>query len=223
MVLETFPGGPVRFGKSDFLMPARPRHGTAMRVIPLQIPDIKVLTPKKFCDERGTFSETYNKKALADLGIGVEFVQDNQSASILAGTVRGLHFQLPPFAQDKLIGVLKGRIMDVSVDIRQGSPTFGQSVTVELSAEQSNHVWVPKGFAHGFCTLEPNTEVFYKVSDYYASEYDRGILWNDPDLGIKWPVSADEAVLAERDRSHPRLKHSPDLFVYACASNGGKP
>ena len=187
--------------------------GEKIHLTALAIPDVKVLTPMRWHDDRGIFCETYSKKTLSALGIEMEFVQDNQSVSLRAGTVRGLHFQAAPFAQDKLVRVVRGRIFDVAVDIRRGSPTFGHFVSVEIDAERWNQIFVPKGFAHGFCTLEPRTEVIYKTSNYYAPNHDRGILWNDPELGIRWPVSEDKACLAEKDRHLPRLRNAADLFV----------
>ena len=171
----------------------------------LAIPEVRVLQPQRFEDSRGSFSEVYNAHTFAEHGVRVAFVQDNHSRSVFKGTVRGLHFQTPPFAQDKLVRVPRGRILDVAVDIRVDSPTYGQHVSTELSAENWNQMFVPKGFAHGFCTLEPDTEVVYKVSAYYAPEYDKGLLWNDPALGVQWPVAAEEAVLSDKDRHQPKF------------------
>ena len=176
-----------------------------MHVECLNIPDIRVLSPKKFCDQRGFFSETYNKQAFAALGIYINFVQDNYSYSAEKGTVRGLHFQTAPFAQDKLVRVARGSVFDVVVDLRQGSPTYGRHVSIVLSAEAWNQVLVPIGFAHGLMTLEPDTEVIYKVSNYYSPDQDKGLLWNDPALGIVWPLAESEALLSEKDRIQPRL------------------
>jgi len=183
----------------------------SVTVTELEIPAVKLITPVKHGDSRGFFSETYNRSDLAAAGITTEFVQDNHSLSGPRGTLRGLHYQLPPFAQDKLLRVVRGSVLDIAVDLRSGSPTFGRHVSVVLSAENWTQVLVPAGFAHGFCTLEPDTEVIYKVSDYYAPEHDRGLLWNDPDLGIEWPVGAEDALLSDRDRKHPRLRDAPDL------------
>ena len=166
---------------------------------------VKLIVPKKFADARGYFSETYNREIFLQAGIAVDFVQDNQSRSATVGTIRGLHFQSPPFAQDKLIRVLKGSILDVAVDLRRSSPTYGQYFATELSAENFKQMFVPVGFAHGFCTLEPDTEIFYKVSNPYAPKHDHGLAWNDPALGIAWPVGAEAAVLSDKDRRHPRL------------------
>ena len=176
-----------------------------MHVECLNIPDIRVLSPKKFGDRRGFFSETYNKQAFAALGIDIDFVQDNHSYSADKGTVRGLHFQTPPFAQDKLVRVARGSVFDIAVDLRQGSSSYGRHVSTVLSAEAWNQILVPIGFAHGFMTLEPDTELIYKVSNYYAPDHDKGLLWNDPALGINWPIADDEAVFSEKDRKLPRL------------------
>jgi len=183
-----------------------------MDVVSLDIPDVKIIRPKKFGDHRGFFSETYSRKAFEAAGLLYDFVQDNQSLSAEVGTVRGLHFQLPPFAQDKLVRVVKGAILDVAVDIRKGSPTYGRHVSAVVSAEEWNQILVPIGFAHGFCTLEPNTEVIYKVTNFYSAEHDRGLLWNDPDLGIDWPVAADQALLSDKDRKQPRFAELGDWF-----------
>ena len=176
-----------------------------MQVEHLNIPDVRLLSPRKHGDRRGFFSETYNRKALAVIGIDIDFVQDNHSYSADKGTVRGLHFQTPPFAQDKLVRVARGSVFDIAVDLRQGSPTYGRHVSAVLSAEAWNQILVPIGFAHGFMTLEPDTEVIYKVSNYYAPDHDKGLLWNDPALGISWPIADEEAVLSDKDRKQPRL------------------
>ena len=188
--------------------------GKFMQIAQLAIADVKLITPSIFRDDRGFFSETYNRKALVEAGIASEFVQDNHSLSRQRGVVRGLHFQVAPRGQGKLIRVTRGAILDVAVDIRVGSPTYGQHVTAVLSATNWQQLWVPIGFAHGFCTLEANTEVQYKVTDYYAPECDRGILWHDPALGISWPVAFDEAVLSDKDRKQPRLADAPAAFAY---------
>lgn len=176
-----------------------------MRVEALNIPAVKMLAPGKHGDDRGFFSETYNKKALAASGVRLEFVQDNHSFSAAKGTVRGLHFQTPPYAQDKLVRVTRGAIFDVAVDLRRDSPTYGRHVSATLSAAAWNQILVPIGFAHGLMTLEPNTEVIYKVSDYFAPEHDHGLLWNDPALGIEWPLAEHEAILSDKDRAQPRF------------------
>ena len=183
-----------------------------MQVIDTEIRGLKILRPKKIGDNRGFFSEVFNERLLSDAGITARFVQDNHSLSAEKGVVRGLHYQLPPMAQDKLLRVVHGKILDIAVDIRRHSPTFGQSVTVVLSAQNWKQLFVPAGFAHGFVTLEPNTEVLYKVTNYYSPEHERGIRWNDPDLGIDWGISQDSAILSPRDRVHPLLKEVKDLF-----------
>lgn len=180
---------------------------------PCAIADVKILTPQRFTDPRGVFVETYSASAFADLGIDLVFMQDNQSRSTHIGTIRGLHFQSPPFAQDKLVRVIKGRIVDVAVDVRTGSPTFGRHVSVELSAEDGRQLLVPIGFAHGFVTLEPDTEVFYKVSNVYAPAHDHGLAFDDPALGIDWRLPASGRVLSAKDRTHPRLADLPACFV----------
>jgi len=174
-----------------------------MDVHPTIIPDVKIITPRRFSDDRGFFSETYNMRTLHEAGIALDFVQDNHSLSARKGTLRGLHFQAPPMAQDKLVRVTRGAVLDVAVDIRRDSPTFGRHVAVELSAENWRQLLVPIGFAHAFCTLEPDTEVLYKVTNYYSAEHDAGIAWDDPDLAIDWPVA--DPVLSDKDRAHPRL------------------
>lgn len=169
------------------------------------IPAVKIVTPKKHGDPRGFFSETWSRKAFAEAGLDLDFVQDNQSLSAPVGTLRGLHFQSPPFAQDKLVRVTRGRILDVAVDIRASSPTFGKHVAVELSAENWRQLLVPIGFAHGFVTLEPDTEVLYKVTAPYAPENDHGLAFDDPALGIDWRLPLSGLTLSDKDRKHPRL------------------
>jgi dTDP-4-dehydrorhamnose 3,5-epimerase len=183
-----------------------------MEVRPTQIPDVKLLVLRKHGDTRGFFSETYNRRDFAALGIGLEFVQDNQALSGPAGTVRGLHYQLPPAAQSKLVRVTRGRIFDVAVDIRRGSPSFGKFASSELSAEEWNQLYIPAGFAHGYCTLTADTEVIYKVSDYYTPVHERAIRWNDPAIGIPWPIGEAAAIISDRDRRSPLLAQQPDLF-----------
>jgi dTDP-4-dehydrorhamnose 3,5-epimerase len=185
-----------------------------MEVIETTIPEVKLIRPRRHGDERGFFSEVYSRRAWSQVGLQLEFIQDNQSLSRPRGVVRGLHFQVPPFAQTKLMRVVHGKILDVAVDIRHGSPTFGRFVAAVLSADQWNQMLIPKGFAHGFCTLEPDTEVLYKVDTFYEASRDRGLLWNDPEVGIEWPVEGDSAILSERDRHHPRLSELPPYFHY---------
>ena len=185
-----------------------------MDVVALSIPEVKLLKPPRFRDARGVFCEIYNRQLLSRGGIAVEFVQDNCSVSAVSGTIRGLHFQAPPMAQAKIVTVMRGRMRDVVVDCRKGSPTFGQHVGVELDGEEWNQLFVPEGFAHGFCTLEPDTMVLYKVSAPYAPELDGGIAWNDPDLGIDWPVAPDKAMVSEKDKQLPRLRDISSPFTY---------
>jgi dTDP-4-dehydrorhamnose 3,5-epimerase len=189
-----------------------------MNVASLSIPDVKMLEPERFGDQRGFFSETYNRRTLARCGIELEFVQDNHSLSRPKGTIRGLHYQSPPFAQDKLVRVIRGSILDVAVDLRQGSPTYAKHVAAVISAKAWNQMLVPIGFAHGFCTLEADTEIIYKTTNYYSPEHDHGVLWKDPDLGIEWPVSEETAVLSSKDRCLPRLSEivSPFAYVASC-------
>lgn len=185
-----------------------------MEYLPLAIPDVVLVRPKKFEDPRGFFAETFNAKKLA-AALPLPFVQDNLSLSRPVGTLRGLHFQTPPHAQGKLVRCVRGKIFDVAVDIRTGSPTFGKYVSVELSGDTLDQLYVPPGFAHGFCTLEPDTEVSYKVTDYYAPECDAGILWNDSDIGIDWPLPPSGPVLSDKDTKHPGLRTIGDVFRYS--------
>jgi dTDP-4-dehydrorhamnose 3,5-epimerase len=174
-----------------------------MIVESLAIPDVKLLRPRRHIDTRGFFSETYSRRDLLAAGIDESFVQDNHSLSVAEGVVRGLHFQIPPHAQAKLVRVARGAILDVAVDLRCGSPSFGQHVAVRLSAADWAQLYIPVGFAHGFCTLEPRTEILYKTSDYYAPSHERGISWDDPDLAIDWPIAPAEAVLSAKDARLP--------------------
>lgn len=171
-----------------------------------------MLEPARQYDARGFFSETYSRRALHEVGIDVEMVQDNHSLSVARGVVRGLHFQIGAAAQDKLIRVSRGAAFDVAVDLRHRSPTYGKWAATVLSAENWRQVFIPKGFAHGFCSLEPNTELLYKVSAYYAPGSDKGVVWNDPDIGIEWPVLAAEITCSERDADQPRLADLPPYF-----------
>ena len=170
------------------------------------IPDVIKITPRRHSDERGYFVELFREDRFKAHAGDVTFVQHNQSLSRRAGTVRGLHYQLAPAAQGKLVRCLQGAILDVAVDIRPGSPTFGRHVAVELTAEDDTQLWIPEGFAHGFCTLVPHCVVWYAVTDVYSPEHERGVLWNDPDLGIAWPVAPTEATVSERDARQPRLR-----------------
>ncbi len=186
-----------------------------MQIDDTAIADVKVITPRRFADPRGFFAEWHNEKALRALGIDLDFRQDNLSRSARRGTVRGMHFQLAPLPQTKLVGVMAGRVLDVALDIRLGSPTYLRHVAVELSAERGNQILVPEGFAHGFCTLTDEALVFYKVTAPYSAAHDSGIYWADPALGIDWPVCEGDAILSEKDRALPRLDAAKPPFRYA--------
>ena len=180
----------------------------------LNAPDLpRVITPKRHLDPRGWFSETFHQQRLDDLGIHCRFVQDNQSYSARAGTLRGLHFQLPPHAQAKLIMVLRGRILDVVVDLRRGSSTYGRHASVEISADDGQQVYIPVGFAHGFLTITDDVLVMYKVSDYYAPACDSGIRWDDSDIAVPWPTAID-LIISEKDSRLPRLAQFNSPFAY---------
>ncbi len=169
------------------------------------------IVPRRFGDDRGWFSEVWKRSDLDDAGISMDFVQDNESFSADVATLRGLHYQLPPFAQDKLVRVLRGSIQDVAVDIRRGSPTFGHHVSVVLSADLGNQLLVPAGFAHGFCTLEQDVQVTYKVTAPYAPDHERAIRWDDPEIGIDW-LTTGPPMLSAKDAAAPLLADQPDLF-----------
>lgn len=186
-----------------------------MLIKPQGLPEVLEIVPEKFGDTRGFFSETYSARKLAEAGVETTFVQDNHSYSAERGVLRGLHYQLPPFAQAKLVRVIKGSIFDVSVDIRQGSPRYGQWCGCTLTSQDWNQVLVPAGFAHGFLTLEADTEVLYKVSDFYAPEHERAIHFADPDLTIEWPLAGIEPVLSEKDRLAPQLKDQSSVFKFS--------
>lgn len=188
-----------------------------MRIQPTAIKDVLLLEPRVFGDERGFFMETYRKAILRDFGVQGEFVQDNHSLSVEAGTLRGLHFQKNPKAQTKLVRVVRGAILDVAVDIRQGSPTYGAHVAEVLSADNHRQLLIPRGFAHGFVTLAANTEVVYKVDEYYSHAEDRGILWSDPALKISWRV--DMPLLSEKDKAAPLLAAVDNDFIYTESSS----
>lgn len=184
-----------------------------MKIETTALSGVLKIKPRRFGDDRGFFSEVYNKDMFHKAGIEIDFVQDNHSLSVEPGTIRGLHFQLAPAAQDKLVRVARGRILDVAVDLRRSSPTYGQHVRVELSGEDGLQLLIPKGFAHGFCTLEPMTEVLYKVSALYSPEFDRGLAWDDGDLGIAWPLSGRTPILSDKDRRHPSLRALDRVFA----------
>lgn len=181
---------------------------------PLEIPEVLIIEPKVFGDERGFFMEVYNKKDFEEIGLSQEFVQDNHSKST-KDVLRGLHYQKDPMAQGKLVRCVRGAILDVAVDIRKGSPTYGKWVSAEITAENKKLIWVPRGFAHGFITLEDDTEVIYKVDNLYSPENDRGIAWNDPDVGVEWPT--DNPILSDKDSKQPLLKDADNNFVYGVA------
>ena len=183
-----------------------------LTVVPTSIEAVKIITPRSFQDSRGVFCETYNRQRYFEHGVELDFVQDNQSSSAETGTIRGLHFQSNPAAQDKLVRVLRGSIFDVAVDLRRTSPTYGKWVAEELSADNGKQLLVPIGFAHGFCTLEPDTHVLYKVTAYYSPANDLGIAWDDPDLAIDWPIPPGKAILSDKDTRHPRLNSLPTYF-----------
>jgi dTDP-4-dehydrorhamnose 3,5-epimerase len=186
-----------------------------MEVLDTEIQEVKTLRPKRFADARGFFSEIFVASRIEQaLGRSLHFVQDNMSHSSVPGTVRGVHFQARPFAQDKLIATLRGAILDVAVDLRVGSPTFGKSVARRLDAENGLQLFIPVGFGHGFCTLEPDTIVLYKVTAPYAASHDFGVRWDDPDLAIKWPVRPSEAVLSPKDIKQPMLRELPAYFRF---------
>jgi len=186
-----------------------------VQVEELVIPEVKLITPARHGDDRGFFSETWNSERFSEAGLSFSWVQDNHSLSKDKGVLRGLHFQTPPFAQDKLVRVTSGAIIDVAVDIRHGSPSFGRHVSAVISAENWRQILVPAGFAHGFCTLEPDTEVVYKVSALYSRENDKGLAWDDPDLGIDWALNGSPPLLSDKDKSHPKLADLPAYFQYS--------
>lgn len=178
----------------------------SLKVEALAIPDVKLITPARFGDNRGFFSETYNAERFKAAGIEADFVQDNHSLSAEIGTVRGLHYQAPPFAQAKLVRVLRGAIVDVAVDVRKGSPTYGKWVKAELSDENGVQIFVPRGFLHGFVTRVPNTEIAYKVDNYYSKECDGSVKWDDPDLAIDWGLNGLAAICSQKDEQAPAFR-----------------
>jgi dTDP-4-dehydrorhamnose 3,5-epimerase len=180
----------------------------------LAIPDVFIFTPKRFGDDRGFFAETFNRSLIEPMTGPLDWVQDNHSRSNPKGTLRGLHFQIPPFAQDKLVRCLRGSVLDVAVDIRHDSPTFGQHVSATLTADGGEQIFVPKGFAHGFVTLEDACEVIYKVTNYYSATHDRGVKWNDPALAINWGIDERSVTLSGKDASQPTLSETPVYFRY---------
>ena len=185
-----------------------------MKIEPLAISEVKLITPPKFGDSRGFFSETWPSSKLRALGFEENFVQDNHSLSAQKGTIRGLHCQLSPYVQGKLVRVIRGAIWDVAVDIRHGSPSFGKWVAAELSAENWSQLWIPGGFLHGFCTLAPDTEVIYKVTADYARDCERAVRWDDPTLALPWPVQPDEAQLSDKDAVAPLFDPQEKWFSF---------
>ena len=189
-----------------------------MQVTRLAIPDVVVMRPKRHGDARGYFVESFNAGTFRREVCDATFVQDNEALSAQKGTVRGLHFQRPPTAQGKLVRALRGAIFDVAVDIRVGSPSFGRHVSAVLTAEAGDQLWVPPGFAHGYCTIEPDSMIAYKVTNLYSAPDDGGIAWDDPALGIHWPVDVDAAVLSDKDTRQPKLAELPPVFVYEAST-----
>lgn len=185
-----------------------------MKVERLSIPEVILVTPPRFGDNRGFFSETYNADRMGEAGIDLPFVQDNQSLSRQKGVVRGLHCQLAPYEQGKLVRVTRGAIWDVAVDARMGSPTYGKWVGAELSADNWSQLWIPPGFLHGFVTLEENTEVQYKCTALYSKASERAVIWNCPELKIDWPVSEADAVLSDKDLAAPHFAEARGWFQY---------
>jgi dTDP-4-dehydrorhamnose 3,5-epimerase len=185
-----------------------------LEVTETAIRGVRILVARRLRDERGFFAETWNRDRFHDVGIDMEWVQENHALSAAAGTVRGFHYQVAPAAQAKLIRVVRGAVLDVAVDLRRGSPTFGRHVAVELSAANFRQLLIPVGFAQGYCTLEPDTEIIYKVDHVYIPDAERGIRWDDPALGIDWPVKPEVAVLSEKDRGLPLLADQPDLLEH---------
>lgn len=181
-------------------------RGLMLAIEETALPGVLVLTPRRFGDARGFFSESWNRARMAERGLDLDFVQDNHSFSARAGTVRGLHFQAPPHAQAKLVRCGRGRLLDVAVDIRRGSPTFGRWVGVELSFDNGRQLLIPAGFLHGFVTREPGTEILYKCTDRYVPDCERAVRWNDPAIGIDWGLPEEEAVLSEKDAAAPFLR-----------------
>jgi dTDP-4-dehydrorhamnose 3,5-epimerase len=183
-----------------------------VKVEALRIPDVKLVTPVRFNDPRGFFSETWQQTRFAEAGIPGPFIQDNHAVSNGAGVLRGLHCQIGANAQGKLVRCVRGAIFDVAIDVRHGSSTYGQWVGAEISAENWTQIWVPVGFLHAYCTLTAETEVIYKVTGPWDRSAERGVIWNDPDIGIDWPVSPDQVILSDKDRILPRLRDLPPLF-----------
>lgn len=183
-----------------------------MEIRSFDLPGPLEILPRKIEDERGYFSEIFRLGAFAELAGPVDFVQDNQSLSVRTGTVRGIHFQTHPAAQGKLVRCLAGRLVDVAVDLRHDAATYGNWISVVLTPEANNQLWIPEGFGHAFCTLEPNSIISYRVTSYYSPENDKGVAWNDPDIAISWPEVADPTTLSTKDRRQPSLAELPAYF-----------
>lgn len=189
-----------------------------MQISPLSIPDVLLIALPRYEDPRGYLTECFNDRALAEAGIDIAFHQENQAWNAKKNTVRGLHFQTPPSAQAKLVRVVRGALLDVAVDLRQGSPTYGRAATAKLDDRNLHQMYIPRGFAHAYCTLEDDTVVQYRLSDYFVPELALGLQWDDPDIGIDWPVSASDAILSEKDRNQPSLADLPGYFSYDAES-----
>lgn len=189
-----------------------------MNVVPTALADVLEIRPVRHGDARGWFSEVYKADIVHRAGVDVDFVQDNESFSAVAGTLRGIHYQLAPFVQVKIVRVVRGSILDVAVDLRRGSPTFADHVAVTLTADAGNQLLVPAGFGHGFITLEPDTHVAYKVTAPYSPERERSIRWDDPTLGVDWPLAGDAPVMSDRDAAAPLLADQSDLFDHLSGS-----
>lgn len=185
-----------------------------MDVVETALAEVKILTPRRFGDQRGFFAESWSQRVMADAGLDFDFVQDNESLSATKGTLRGLHYQAPPFAQAKLVRVVRGAIMDVAVDVRVGSPDYGRWIKAEISVENGAQILVPRGFLHGFITLCEDTHVLYKADNFYSAECDGGVAWDDADLGIDWGFTPDEVVLSDKDQCLPKLAEWISPFVY---------
>jgi len=186
-----------------------------MEFVSYAVPGVTLIIPRRIGDDRGYFSEVFRSDRFAEVCGSYQFIQDNESLSRKSGTIRGLHFQSAPHAQGKLVRCTAGALYDVAVDIRAGSPTFGQWVGEILSRENGRQLWVPPGFAHGFCTLEPSTVISYKVTDFYNAECDKGLAWNDPNIGIAWPEIGDSSTLSPKDKQQPTLSQLPKYFAWS--------
>jgi dTDP-4-dehydrorhamnose 3,5-epimerase len=188
-----------------------------MQIRETELPEVKILLPRRHGDARGYFCETWKRSAMQEAGLDHDFVQDNESLSAQAGTLRGLHYQAPPFAQAKLVRVVRGAILDAAVDARRGAPTYGRWVTARISAAGGEQMLVPRGFLHGFLTLEDDTQVIYKVDSPYHALSDGAVAWDDPDLGIDWGIDAARMVLSDKDRRAPRFAEWTSPFVFGAA------